>query len=365
MSGNQHETVRLRDNTPSFSFALVSRFQYCETPFLNEFINYYVELGIDHFYFVNTEPDNLERIESHVAPEYSARMTIINKEPSIRVRGCQNLLLPHVKESFTLHVDLDEFLYLDGKNLRTFLADYLDPDNRPTHGAFTFPWVMSPCYKYVHRKSIRDILSDDYLFPSREVKSMALTAVTKEIGEHRFTYGEQVVERNLDVNDDNVFIFHVSSRGIFDIINKVQYGRLRSAKESLNPVEELDDLLFDPKSRRLPNRFVALAFQSRFRKHTLSLSYRFPELRHVTNTQLLEDITLSGLKGLLGKDVSKQDTLGVISKIRKFRVPRYLVDQYASKRINILDAIKAINSGSPSWLEGKFRALKALVSDRP
>lgn len=329
-------------NVQRFSFALVSRFQFCETPFLNEFINYYCDLGIDHFYLINTEPQNYEQIHSKIVQEYLQKISIINNDTGEPIRQCQNLALPFITETFTLHVDLDEFLYLNGKTLMEFITEYVDGKNNPIYGAFTFRWVMSPCYKYLCKQSIKDILSDNYFFPSRERKTMALTAMIKEMKRsHFFRYKNDILQKDINVSKQNIFIFHLSSRGIYDIINKTQF-QFFPLKRDANPAKELHQLIFNNTSTQLPNRFVLLAFQSRFLKHTLPLSYTFPDLKYTTDTELLESITLEGLRRLLGRDVNNQDLHNITRKLENFHMPSDLVDQYATFQISLKQVIKYI-----------------------
>jgi len=354
--------------TIPISFALISRFQYCETPFLNEFINYYVDLGVDHFYFVNTEPHNLERIKSHIAAEYLNQITIINRDDTTPFNQLANTALEHIKETFMLHLDLDEFLYLNGKDLRHFISELISPDadsdshftrSHFTHQAFTFRWILSPSYKYVYKDSIKNILSDNYFFPSRDCKTMALTKSIETIRDHTCKYKTEIYKKDFNIKDDNIFVFHVSSRGIYDIINKVQFSNLTNIKRSKNPSLELNKLIFNKKYKNLPARFISLAFQSRSQKHIVSINHNFPALRYITDTQLLEKITLEGLQTLLKKKVNKNDIDGIISKVRQFGIPEILVDQYASNEINLLHAIRKSELSNRPWIVRQIHALKS------
>ncbi len=95
-------------------FALITRVQRSETPFLNKFFAYYRNLGVNCFYLVNTEPANRQAIEATVASEYHELVELIDKNSEDSLNECQNCGLPAVKEVFLVHVDMDEFLYLDG-----------------------------------------------------------------------------------------------------------------------------------------------------------------------------------------------------------------------------------------------------------
>jgi len=188
---------------------------------------------------------------------------------------------------------------------------------------------------------------------------MAPTNTIKELGTHRFEYSGDVEKRDFSVENDNIFIFHVSSRGIYDTINKIQYSQFFSVKRSVNPAKELHCLIFDHKSTNLPNRFKSLAFQSRFDEHTLLLDFRFPDLSYGTDTQLLENITLEGLRNLLENKITKQELYNIIPKVQNFDICPDLVDLYASKQINIVNVIKNLQSSNRSWIAIQIQALKA------
>jgi hypothetical protein len=67
------------NNNKDLSFALVTRLQKSETPYLNEFLEYYINIGIDKFYLVNTEPHNHEFIEQAIAPEFKDMICLLDK----------------------------------------------------------------------------------------------------------------------------------------------------------------------------------------------------------------------------------------------------------------------------------------------
>lgn len=323
------------------SFALVTRLQWIEAPFVNEFLAYYKNLGIDSFYLVNTEPKNRELIANEISSEFKGIVELIDKRPEDDLEQCPNGALKRIREKFLLHVDMDEFLYLDGMTLHKFINhEGLQGSNSISVECF-FNWVMSPLCEEVYAPSIQEILSKKYFFPSRDGKTLARTQDIKRIKPHYFRLNGQKNERRYDPITNNYFVFHVAARGILDILNKVQFSKFKDSKYSREPDKELFELIFDKTSNFLPSRFVLLAFQSRFALHTMNLDFEYPKLEHGTNTELLIEITLNGLKDVLGVEVDVQDLeKTILDKLNRYVIPVELVDAYAAGDINLLKVIE-------------------------
>jgi len=319
-------------------FALVTRLQWIEVPFLNEFLAYYKCLGIDHFYLINTEPENNEAIANEVSSEFKGMVELIDKHSEDGLNECPNRALTRIREKFLLHVDMDEFLYLNGMTLHEFIINEGLRGGKSRSVECFFNWVMSPlCQeRYVH--SIQEILSKKYFFTSKTGKSLARTQDIINIRPHRFKLRGRKVERRYDPITSSCFIFHVSARGIFDVINKAQFSGFKSSRD---PAKELFELIFDKTSSTLPDRFILLAFQSKFESHIMGIDFEFPKIVHGTNTRLLKEITLNGLRELLGVKVDEMELEKIVlEKINRYEIPVELVDSYAAGEINLNKVIE-------------------------
>lgn len=327
----------------AISVALITRLQRSETPFLNEFLAYYRCLGVDRFYLINTEPNNNDLIAAEISSEYSDIIELIDKRPEDRLSECPNCALSKIGEVFLLHVDMDEFLYLNGMTLQEFIIhEGLHHDNSDFLECF-FYWIMSPLCQELYSPSIHAIIERGYFFPSKDGKCLARTQGIVSINNHRFEFGGPHKAIRYDPRTSNYFVFHVSARGIFDIINKIHYGQYGDLKQPCDPAKELFDLIYDKSSKFLPNRFVLLSFQSKFESHIVNFDFELPEIGHRTNTELLKYITLNGLKDLLGVEVVEKDIQEVvIDKINSYEIPPDLVDFYAMGRINLLTVLKRL-----------------------
>lgn len=330
------------------SFALVTRLQRSEVPFLNEFLSYYKLLGINRFYLVSTEPENSEFIATGVAPEYREMVEHIDKNPEDTLNECPNYALSQIEETFLLHVDMDEFLYLNGMTLHEFIiAEELQGDRAEFVECF-FQWIMSPLCQELHAPSIGDILKKGYFFPSVNGKSLARTQDIIGMKSHHFELAGAKKERRYNSQTSNCFVFHMSARGIFDIVNKVQFGKFMDVKRSSDSAAELSDLIFNTTSKTLPPRFLLLAFQSKFTPHIVTPNFEYPELEHKTDTDLLREMTLDGLTDLLDVEIVEEDLERVISdKINRYAIPPELVNSYAEGKTNLLTVLRHLQGKKP------------------
>ncbi|MEO0437666.1 MAG: glycosyltransferase family 2 protein [Pseudomonadota bacterium] len=325
-------------NTPSF--ALVCRLQLCEVPFVNEFLAYYRTLGVDRFFLVNTEPENGDEIRRSVAGEFAAAVTHLNNNGSTySADECAQLALSHITETYTLHLDLDEFLYLGGRTLHEFVAAH---GQRPdVADAFLFRWVMAPCIRDLSRSSIRDIVSDGYLFPGSEEKTMAKTAQVERIGNHRFDLKMESDEVRMRVRNDHCFVLHVATRGLFDLLNKIATSRVTKSSKAADV--ELSRLFHSDSMQGLPGRFYLHAFQSRFGQAVLKdLKVSLPELSYATDTARLEQLCAANLSNRLGYAPDNVDIEQLATRLDRVQVPSVMIERYLRGRLSFNQVIEVL-----------------------
>ncbi len=325
----------------NFTFAIVTRLQKSETPYLNEFLEYYKHIGINRFYLINTELDNHKFIMQTISAEFKDMVSLLNQKEEDEIKGCQNMVLPMVKETFLLNLDMDEFLYLDGMTLNEFAeSEHLERyENDFLECAFH--WVMTPLCDELYASSIRSILEKKYFFPSKQTKTMYYTKDIIKIREHENILKAPIgMKKNYKAQTNNCFIFHVSSRGVMDIINKIQFTQFKDLKESQQPQSELNELIFNTSSSFLPSRFILLAFQNRFEPYLIECNFNYPKLTHQTDTALLSKLTLNGLKNLLNRDVFEKDLKHLIyDKMHNYAISSELIKRYANEQIGLMRVI--------------------------
>tara|TARA_R110002111_G_scaffold107734_7_gene166347 strand:+ start:9103 stop:9597 length:495 start_codon:yes stop_codon:yes gene_type:complete len=163
---------------------------------------------------VNTEPKNRELITNEISSKFKGMVELIDKRPEDGLNECPNGALKRIREKFLLHVDMDEFLYLDGMTLPEFINhEGLQGSNSKFVECF-FNWVMSPLTQELYAPSIKKILSKKYFFPSRAGKSLARTQDIKRIKQHRFELYGKKTRKEYNPITSNYFVFHIAARGM-------------------------------------------------------------------------------------------------------------------------------------------------------
>lgn len=202
------------------TIAIISRFIDIDIPYMSEWFEYYDNLGITRYYLIdnNENPTNLDILKyypknkviiSHVSPSVHSIKKIDHVFSKVNF---------NISEDYLLHVDSDEFLFLDNLTLQSFLEKYKN------YNYFQFNWLMAPSKKAINF-SISDILkdTDSPKFFVNQYKSMAKTNIIKFpiTNPHAFTVNKKV---NLFKKYNIFFIIHFSFRSIYDSYLKLIYN---------------------------------------------------------------------------------------------------------------------------------------------
>ena len=96
-----------------------------ENLYVNEFIEYYIRLGIDHIFIYDDNDINTERIKNVINHKYNSYVTIyenITEETRFQ-SGVYNNCYRNNNKFFDwfLMIDMDEFLYINKYSLKTYL----------------------------------------------------------------------------------------------------------------------------------------------------------------------------------------------------------------------------------------------------
>ena len=225
------------------SVAALTRIYPGELPYLNYFINYYFKIGIDKIYFVNTFPDNLDEITNYLSiNKHFSKIEIVNlpKDQEIPLKGCQSLVLPKIKEDYTLNIDANEYLKLDDiKELCNNLNKYEIP-------LINFKWYMN--------------FNDDFTFKNKNLgfklwtkgKFIFKTEIADKIYDH------MIITKNDEIDITkitNIPLIHLWCRNFNDILIKTISQRFNDLKSS-----NLDMVKENIKTFQLPNRLKLLSY---------------------------------------------------------------------------------------------------------
>lgn len=225
------------------SVAVITRIFPGELPYLHNFINYYSKIGVDKIYFFNTHPDNIEEITNYLSSNDNYDKVIIENYPknsNINLIDCQTLLLPKIKEDYTLNIDADEYLKLD--NIKE-LVTKLDENNIP---AIYFRWLMH--------------FNDNFTFKENnlfikcwvEGKILFKTTIAKTIHDHTI---EPIDGVTINTLTSKIPLVHLWCRTFNDVLIKSINQRFNDHKSS-----NLDMLKDDIKNLTIPVRIKLLSY---------------------------------------------------------------------------------------------------------
>ncbi len=208
---------------------ITSRFMNIDLPYMSIWFEYYNTLGIKHFYlyYIDNIFFNLEEILHYFPKE---KVTIKNiKLDSIEDSNNVFFDFPFtIKEEYILHIDSDEYLYLNNENLYTFLEKYKNVD------AFYFYWYMCPSNELVinnFNELLQNKNSKKYI-----IKAYKILCKNKNIKFMKGNTHDVTFLNNQNINkkymDQPYFLIHFSYRGIQDCYYKCMYQNLINHKDN-------------------------------------------------------------------------------------------------------------------------------------
>jgi hypothetical protein len=216
-------------STPTF--AIVSRFMTIDLPYMAQWFEYHMNLGISHFYlyYIDITFYDLETISgfphSYITLQKIDRDTIPNNNDIFWMRPFCD---PSIQETFLLHIDSDEFLYLNGLRLPEFVLQY------PNIDCYYFSWMMAPSPR-LYAESMQSILDDPkapkyMIAEGRKVMGRWSKVQFAQQDTHRFDPRPDVLRRSLVQTkmDEPYMILHFSYRGIYDCYFKLFHQKMKT-----------------------------------------------------------------------------------------------------------------------------------------
>ena len=182
-----------------------------ENLYINEFIEYYLKIGIDHIFIYDDNDPETEKISEIINKKYKYNVTvnetrkfnIVNQ--SISFSECY---LNHINQyDWFLMVDMDEFLYMI----------YYDP--RPLFERFKPPYIKSKFVKSIIRGNISDLrywVHSPFISPFRNT---SCTNVGKIIYRKNMNF-----EDLKPINTKMAYIIHFRYKSTEELVNKLKRG---------------------------------------------------------------------------------------------------------------------------------------------
>ena len=215
-----------------------------ENLYLNEFVEYYLKLGISHIFIYDDNPPNYENMSDILDNKYKQNVTIYknNSNPFMYQSKIFNDCYEKNKLIYDwfLMVDMDEFLYLVEDNS---LPQYLSNKIFDKCDFIKFNWAISTDNNLVHydnrtlfkrfkppylkEKFVKTIIRDNISNLKYWVHSPYISTL-RNIG--CSNNGEQIFENKVNIesvkpiNMDKAFLIHYRFKSTEELINKYKRG---------------------------------------------------------------------------------------------------------------------------------------------
>lgn len=242
------------------NICITSRFMNIDLPYMSQWFEYYNTLGIKHFYlyYIDTIFFDIEKILNYFPKE---KVTIKNiKLDSIQDSNSVFYDYPFsIKEDYILHIDSDEYLYLNNENLHTFLEKYKNVD------AFYFYWYMCPSSELKinnFNEVLQNKISKKYMIRTYKIlcKNKNIQFMKGYTHDVTFLNNQNVIKKYMD---NPYFLIHFSYRGIQDCYYKCMYQNLINHKDvhlilfnNNNKLKICDKTIQNIKVNELPSRVL-------------------------------------------------------------------------------------------------------------
>lgn len=203
------------------SVGIVSRFMNIDLPYMSQWFEYYSVLNINHFYlyYIDNTFFNIEELLN-----YFPKNKVTIKQITLNsIQDSNSVFYDYpftIKEEYILHIDSDEYLYLNNENIYTFIQKNKDID------AFYFSWYMCPSNKIMIH-NFNDVLKDKnskkYFINIYKVLFKNKDFYYIKGYTHDITFLNNVTKKYMQ---NPYFLIHFSYRGIYDCYYKYKYQKL-------------------------------------------------------------------------------------------------------------------------------------------
>ncbi len=211
------------------SIAIVSRFMNIDLPYQSQWFEYYIHLGISHFYLYYVDRTFLD-IE-HIVHHYPTNKISLKKIDLNLIQDSNNLFFDdpfQIKEDYILHIDSDEYLYLNNQRLSDFIKIH------PNIDAFYFYWYMCPSpklYLYNMNEVLQDTFAKKYIIKMYKVLAKNKNIAFLPGNTHDFHFvNYQPIKKYME---NPYFLIHFSYRGICDSYYKYIYQDLPNHRDKI------------------------------------------------------------------------------------------------------------------------------------
>ena len=223
------EFDQLREKLTMPTCAVICRVQLIEAPYLNEFVHWYITLGFDKIYFINTEPEHRKAIEELIAEDLRHFVLFLTIDKSIQNEPehyLLNYIKANVEEDFVLNADSDELLYIDlqrFKNIKEFLNFY-------NKNFYIFTIVNVSCFSLFSYSMVDFLISSESkVFFNETFKALGRAEKLRSINWQVMNGGKTSTE--VDARNEKCFFFHFVIRSTTHQLLKQYYQQMNNFKD--------------------------------------------------------------------------------------------------------------------------------------
>ena len=213
-----------------------------ENLYAQEFIDYYIKIGIDHIFIYDDNDKNTEKISIILNPKYKQYVTVyenLNKETKYQSGVYNNCYRNNNKKcDWLLMIDMDEFLYIKRFSLKNYLSksifkkcdfikfnwviptdnNLIHYDNRPLFERFPGPYIKSIFVKSIIRGNIPKLQFMVHSPIESPIKNTTCDNQGKKIFYKLMNF------EYMNINIKEAYIIHFKYKSTEEYINKYKRG---------------------------------------------------------------------------------------------------------------------------------------------
>jgi hypothetical protein len=252
-------------------YGVITRIQYVvESPYLISFCKWYLDyLHFDRIYFICFDKKDVNLVRKKIK-EYHNKTRIIVGKKHENVNNSFDQFIPKIKINYLLHVDMDEYLYVNGNSIQTFMNEYKN------HNYFKFGWLQIPSIHW-RENTLNEALFSNDIHMGFDGKAMCLVNTVPKEGKsrrnvlislkpHEMNLTIQKNKKNFFNNKSHIMengklycILHFCSRGISDLLLKMYFQKLPNTKSANRPKQLRPLFLKNIKDMsQIPTRLIVL-----------------------------------------------------------------------------------------------------------
>ena len=214
-----------------------------ENLYINEFVDYYYKLGIDHIFIYDDNEDGTEKMSDALDNKHKKFITI-NKAKLFHINNQSTAFSNCYKSNIDkfdwfLMVDMDEFLFIVNNTLKGYLTnkefdkcdfikfhwvittdnDLVYYDKRPLFERFKPPYIKTQFIKSIIRGNISDLkywVHSPFISPKRNI--------TCNNEGKRIYYKRMNFETLYPININKAYIIHFRYKSTEEFVNKLKRG---------------------------------------------------------------------------------------------------------------------------------------------